>query len=232
MQNYNIKFKIIKRKAISLMELLIVMGIISIIAAISIPAMQSYLPSLNLSSSAKAINTRLRQAQEEAVTTQKRHSLRFNTAVQPTEMSLIRINSDSSETTLDTVKLAKDVTLTIDPTITSNQVIFSADGGPNGSGNITVTLGEASKIINISPAGVIKLLIAEAPAAPTATPTPTATATATPTPIPTTTPTPTPTPTDTPTPTPTPTPTDTSSPTPTPTPTSTDTPEPTPTPTL
>lgn len=154
------------KKAISLMELLIVMGIMGIIAAISIPTMRNYLPTLHLSSSAKVINTRLRQAQEEAVTTQIKHGVQFNIATDPKSIDFFKFvdGTPPTITVLENVQLAKDITLAVDSTISNNpknanSIIFSADGGPDVNGNIVVTLESASKTINVSPAGVIKLLL-------------------------------------------------------------------------
>lgn len=143
------------KKSFSLYEFIIVFGIIAIVTAITIPLISSYSPSLKLSSSAKAVNSKLRQAQEEAVTTQIQHLVRFAPAASPPTLQFIK--KESSETVLETVALSQGVTLTIDSSITDNQIIFSADGGPSASGNIIINLSGATKTINISPAGVIKL---------------------------------------------------------------------------
>lgn len=149
------------------MELLIVMGIMGILAAISIPAMKNYLPSLHLSSSAKVVNTRLRQAQEEAVTTQIKHGVQFNTATDQKSIDFFKFvdGTPPTITNLENIQMAKDITLAVDATISgnpknANSIIFSPDGGPDVNGNIVVTFGgESSKTINVSPAGVIKLLL-------------------------------------------------------------------------
>jgi len=145
------------RKAISLYEFLIVFGIIAIIAAISIPTIKSFAPSLKLSSSSRSTLSALRQAQEEAVTTQKQHLIRFFGApMNPAMLQLIK-KEDTNETILKTVTLDKDIMLVLDSSINNNQIIFSPDGGPSASGNITLSLENAAKIVNVSPAGVIKL---------------------------------------------------------------------------
>lgn len=224
------------KKGISLMELLIVMGIMAIIAAISIPMMRNYLPSWQLSNSSKAVSSRLRQAQEEAVTTQIKHGVQFNTAADPKSIDFFKFvdGTPPTITVIENVQMAKDITLAVDATISNNpknanSIIFSADGGPDVNGNIVVTFGGgSSKTINVSPAGVIKLLMTTPTSTPSSSPTPTASPTATPTITPTPTPTETPTPTPTPTESPTPTPSPTVSPTPTPSPTETPTPTPIP----
>lgn len=149
------KFK--TKKAFSLYEMLIVMAIIVLVAAITIPVLNNYLPSLKLSSSAKAVLTKLRQAQEEAVTTQAQHKIFFETSTTPPNIQFIKVGPGAG-TTLETVTLANGITLGVSFTDASDTITFSADGGPSTSGNITVTLGESAKTINVTPAGVIKLL--------------------------------------------------------------------------
>ncbi|MFA6493092.1 MAG: GspH/FimT family pseudopilin [Patescibacteria group bacterium] len=144
-----------KRKGISLYELLIVMSIITLVAAISIPTIRNYLPSLQLSSTVREVISKLREAQEEAVTTQVQHATRFNPASNPVTIQVVKIGTP--ETVLQTITLPKNISITLDASFTSNQVIFSADGGPNTSGNITITQDTSSKIINLSPAGMIKM---------------------------------------------------------------------------
>ena len=143
------------KKAFSLMELVIVMAIITILTAVTIISVRSFSPTFQLNNSTKLILNKLRQAQEEAITVQDRNSLRFNLTSNPVSFQLIKIAG--SETVLESGVLVKDVSVNFDPAATNNEVIFSSDGGPNWSGNITVTLNSSSKVINISPAGVIKI---------------------------------------------------------------------------
>lgn len=150
------KFVFHKQLAISLYEFLIVFGIIAIVSVISIPLIKNYTPSLKLSSSGRAVSANLRQAQEEAITTQKQHLVRFFPApANPAYLQLIK-KEDTEETILKTVTLDRDIILTLAPLISGSQIIFSPDGGPSASGDITLTLGDASKTVNVSPAGVIK----------------------------------------------------------------------------
>lgn len=151
-------------KGISLYELLIVMGIIVMVTAIAIPSINHYLPSLRFSSSAKVIVSKLRQAQEEAVTTQIRHGIKFNTT-SPVSIDFIKYveGTPPTITVIENVQLPTNITLTLDAAISNNidnanSIIFSANGAPDVNGNVAVgSSGYTSKIINISPAGVIKL---------------------------------------------------------------------------
>ena len=137
------------------MELLIVMSIIGIMSAVIVIGSNAFIPSWRLYSSAKAVLIKIRQAQEEAVTTQKQTIIRFNPAAAPITYQLIK--NDGGETILDEGTLAPNITLAMDPVFVSNQVYFSADGGPSVSGNIVISYNTNSKTVSISPAGVIKL---------------------------------------------------------------------------
>ena len=147
------------RLAISLYELLIVMSIMGILAAVTIPVISNYMPAFKLWGSSRIIINKLRQAQEEAVTTQKQHLIKFNLAVDPDPANIQLVKNDGGKVVLETFNLSNGVTISLSPQIVAleNEIAFSPDGGPSVAGDITVTLGEASKTINVSPAGVIKL---------------------------------------------------------------------------
>lgn len=132
------------------------------LAAITIPMMKNYLPSWQLSGSSRTLVNNLRQAQEEAVTTQEQHRVKFfNPTDPPVTYELFQIGATEP---LEVITMSNNVTVTgpdgapLDQTFSENQVIFSADGGPSANGDIVINLGDVSKTINISPAGVIKLL--------------------------------------------------------------------------
>jgi len=161
----------LKRRAISLMEMLVVLGIIAIVSAISIPLISSYSPSLKLSSSARDVSGKLRQAQEEAVTTQIKHGMKFHPDLTPPTMDVIKREIDpithiTTDTILETVTLPKGIGMSVSIMIPDQEIFFSPDGGPSPNGNISVCitstppicqLNDPSKTINISPAGMIKL---------------------------------------------------------------------------
>lgn len=146
------------KKGFSLYELLIVMSIIGILAAVTVFSLSSFLPSWQLSGSARLLTNKIRQAQEEAVTTQKQHKIYFSSLTPPVTYQLIKI--DGGDTILEQYQMPNNITAAVEPTTVGNQITFSADGGPSSGGNInriTLTLGEATKTIDISTAGVIKL---------------------------------------------------------------------------
>ncbi|KKQ73684.1 MAG: hypothetical protein US94_C0028G0002 [Berkelbacteria bacterium GW2011_GWB1_38_5] len=143
------------KKAVSFIELVVVISIMGLIAVITIPTVKSYLPSWQLSGTARVLLNQLRQAQEEAVTAQKQHLVRFTSTASPVTYDLIKV--DGTETVVETTTMPNNIIVALDASITGNQIIFSSDGGPSSSGNITISLNGVSKIINITPAGVMKL---------------------------------------------------------------------------
>lgn len=148
------------KKAFSLMELVIVMGLITILTAVTIISLESFSPTIKLNNSTKLILNKLRQAQEEAIAIQARHTLRFDDSTGTIVYQLIKINEDDSEnpqTLLETKELVDNLTVSFEPAAADNKVTFSSDGAPDWSGKITVGLSPSSKIIDISPAGVIKI---------------------------------------------------------------------------
>jgi prepilin-type N-terminal cleavage/methylation domain-containing protein len=140
------------KKAFSLMEMLIVMAIIGILAATIVMGINSFLPHWQLSGSARLLTSKLRQAQEEAVTTQKQHRIYFNSTVPPVSFQLVKV--DSGDQVLETIALPKNISLQLN---IANPITFSADGGPDTNGSLILNLGGTGKTIEISPAGIIKL---------------------------------------------------------------------------
>lgn len=161
-----------KHKAFSLYEFLVVFFIIGLISAMTLPTVKNYAPSWKISTNSKIVLSKLRQAQEESVTTQNQHAIRFDTSTNPVKLQFIKFSNEIIEgeetvveTVLGTVMLDSTVTLEIDPSFTSiineqeiTQVIFSADGGPSTQGNIVVRYSDRSKTINILASGIIKIL--------------------------------------------------------------------------
>ncbi|MGA2666806.1 MAG: type II secretion system protein [Patescibacteria group bacterium] len=143
------------KKAFTLIEYLVVIAIIGILSAAVVITLSHYEPSISLNGSSRDLVSHLRQAQEETVSSQTAYAILFNLKTSPANYQLLKISQTT--TVMDTYSIPSTVTVTLDPTITSNQITFSPDGGPSASGNITFTSGGITKVVSVSPAGVISL---------------------------------------------------------------------------
>lgn len=135
-------------------ELIIVLSIIALIAVVSVPTISQFLPSVNLNGTTRNLTADLRDAQEKAVASQNQHLVRFFPTNAPVKYQLIRV-INGEETIIKEESLPSNESLSLEATISQNQIIFSPDGGPSSSGNITLSLAGKSKIISVSPAGFI-----------------------------------------------------------------------------
>lgn len=150
----NLKFR--NRQGFTIIEMLAVIMVVGILAATLVPSILNYLPTVKLNGSSRNLTTDLRNAQEQAITSQNQYLVRFVPSNIPPSYSLIQIK-DGVETVIRQEQLPSDETLTLEGSITNNQIVFSPDGGPSSSGNITISLNGKSKIISVSPAGFVKL---------------------------------------------------------------------------
>jgi len=148
----NIKLK----SGFTVMEMIVVLAMIAILATVTTPVISKFLPGIQLTGSTRVLTGTLREAQEKAVTSQNQYLVRFFPSSTPPKYQLITI-ANSIETLIRETSIPSSQTLTLAGTITNNQIVFSPDGGPSSSGNITLTLATKSKIINVSPAGFIKI---------------------------------------------------------------------------
>lgn len=144
------------QKGLTVVEMIVTISIITIMAAVVVPTVSHYLPSIQLNGSARTLSFNLRDMQEQAITEQKQYLIRFFPLTLPPSYKMIRINN-SVEEELKSINFPENSSLTLDTAIASDEIIFSADGGPSSSGDITITLNSVNKVLNVSPAGFIKI---------------------------------------------------------------------------
>ena len=148
------------QKGFTITEMLVTISIIGIMAAMIVPTLSHYLPGIQLNGSARSLNSDLRNMQEHAITEQKQYSIKFFPSTSPPTYKLLKIDNSvipPTEEEIRTVNLPSNCSLTLAPTISQDEIIFSADGGPSSAGDITITLNSVNKILNVSPAGFIKI---------------------------------------------------------------------------
>ena len=88
------------RSSFTIIELLIVIGIISLLFLIGIPAFRVYQPSLQLSGTVRELVTDLRYAGQLSVDEQVNHGIRFNIAANKYEIIKFGVSEEVLETKL------------------------------------------------------------------------------------------------------------------------------------
>lgn len=139
-----------------MVEMIVTMSVVVILLAALVPVLSQYLPGTQLAGATRVLAGNLREAQEKAVSEQDQYLIRFLADQSPPKYQLIKIRN-SVEEQIREVLLPATAILNLAATITNNQIVFSPDGGPSSSGNVTITINGQAKIINVSPAGFIKI---------------------------------------------------------------------------
>lgn len=144
-----------QKGAALLMDVLISMGIIIFIAALSTPYFRQYKTNMVLIGTARDLTADLRLAQQSTVTEQVVYLLEFNTIERKYSVEKM----GAATTTVKTVALPEGVDFqSISPGL-EDKVIFNSFGAVNQSGQIVLVATDDSRIatINIKPSGYVEL---------------------------------------------------------------------------
>lgn len=140
----------------TLMELLIVIGIVIILASISIPALRNIRPSLQLSGTTRNLVTDLRYAQQLAVAEQVDHGVCFSTTTED-KYQIIRHGTVTS--TIKEVLLPKGINFQYISPLADNEVRFNPYGAAKEEATTTLSnTKNVTKTIKVSPSGFVKIL--------------------------------------------------------------------------
>lgn len=139
---------------ITMMEMITVISIMGIIAAILTPTFSNYLSYHKLSTASKEISITLKKAQQLSVTEQIKHSVTFYPI--PKAYTTKRITESGSET-IETKTLPGGIDIHTIDGLTDNEVQFNSAGAPSSPGTIILIndKGKESKI-EIKASGHIK----------------------------------------------------------------------------
>ncbi len=141
------------QKSFTLIELLIIIGIIGILVLIGIPAFRVYQPTMQLSSATRELIVDLRYTGQLAVLEQIEHSIHFVTMTN--EYQIIR--HSPVEQILKTKGLPGKVRFKTIVGLTNNRVIFNSFGAVRETGTVTlINTKNATRIIDIRPSGFIR----------------------------------------------------------------------------
>ena len=137
-----------------LINLLMTLGIIGILAAVSIPLLKNYQPSLQLNLAVKNLTSDLRYIQQQTITEQKIHFIQFSTSTDSYNL----LKFDTATSTLKSVILPTEISFFAITGLTNNTVKFNPYGSVYESGSIIlVNTSSSTKTINIKPSGYVQL---------------------------------------------------------------------------
>ncbi len=141
-------------KGSTLMDILVVLGIIALLSTLAIPYLRQYQPNLKLNAIARDLTTDLRYAQQLTITEQKVYQVTFDLINNQYQIQKI----DTATTTIKTVILESEVSFKEIIDLTDNKVIFNYYGGVSQSGKIILeNTNNLTATINIKPSGYIHL---------------------------------------------------------------------------
>lgn len=142
-------------RGFTLVEVLLVIGLLGIIAAAYFSASQFNQPSRRLSAAVRDLTTDLRYAQELSVTEQIVHGIRIATTT--SSYKLLRLSTTTVE--VFDKDLPSGITFQAVTGFIDNEVRFNAYGAVSEDGTITlINTDSATTTIDIRPSGFVRIL--------------------------------------------------------------------------
>lgn len=133
--------------------MLVVIGIIAIVGAISFPVYQNMRPNITLNAATRDLATDMRYGQQLAVTEQLVYNIIFNTGA-----SSYEIRKDSNDDLILSKILPSGITFSSITGLTGNIAKFTATGAAAEPGTITLTNRKNNQTtIEIKPSGYVKI---------------------------------------------------------------------------
>jgi len=143
------------KNCFTLVEILVILGIIGVLSLIGIPAFKIFQPSLQLSGTVRELATDLRYAEQLAITEQIEHGIIFFPGTG--QYQIVRFGAPDE--VLESKTLPGEVSFSGIAGFTDNKVVFNPYGAAKESGVITlVNTKNAISSIDVRPSGFIKII--------------------------------------------------------------------------
>lgn len=150
----NLKFRIKNQSGSLLMNVLIFVGIATLLTLISIPYLRKYQPNLKLMATARDMTSDLRYAQQLTITEQITHIVQMNMETKSYQI----LKLDTATSTIKTVNFPTELSYYAINNLTGNKVVFNSYGGVSEAGEIIITnTNNKQAKINVKPSGYIQL---------------------------------------------------------------------------
>ncbi len=141
------------KKGFSLIEIVTVLGIMSVTSVLSMSFWQYYQPALKLEGETRKLTSDLRLTLSEALTTQTRHCLRFN--LEQHLYQVIKTPLGRPEVVVKTTRLDNLISIA---EITLPEVCYTADGMPSAAGRIVYSNNIKNTAVEVRPSGYVKII--------------------------------------------------------------------------
>lgn len=147
---------VVVRRGFTLLELLVVMGVLVLLGAFVTPTYQLLLAQFQLSTAVDQVAETIRYAQQRTVTEQNPYGVTFTTGASTVPLFLYN-TGDGSKTTQSTLTLPSYIIIYQVNFSGNSDVRFAASGAPNVSGNLVLrdTVRTKNRLIEIRPSGTV-----------------------------------------------------------------------------
>ena len=152
--NYEFRKCCSVKRGFTLIEILIIIGIIAVLVGIGIPVFRSFQPVLQLNGAVRDLVTDLRYAQQLAVTEQLEHCVRF--FPEDKEYKIIQCQNPGAEEILKTISFQEINSITV-ADFSDNEARYNPYGSVKKDGAVTLEVNGKTKTIEVRPSGFVKI---------------------------------------------------------------------------
>jgi len=142
------------KRGFTLIEMLIIIGIIAVLVGIGIPVFKGFQPVLQLNGAVRDLVTDLRYAQQLAVTEQLEHCVRF--FPEDREYKIIQCQNPGAEEILKTISFQEINSITV-ADFSDNEARYNPYGSVKKDGTVTLEVNGKTKTIEVRPSGFVRI---------------------------------------------------------------------------